>query len=170
MAINKKKLTGRELRMQHFKSMQSGAGMNMVSLMDIFTILVFFLLASSSAQQLPNSRDVKLPVSVATKAPGEHLVITVTKDSILVQGKKVAQVQDVLTAKEMLILPLGDELKLRTSGTRSASDKQDAQRTIMIMGDENIPYELLRKILATCQDAHYTQIQFAAHLRAKGKG
>ena len=170
MAINKKKLTGRELRMQHFKKMQDGAGLNMISLMDIFNILVFFLLASSSAQQLPSSRDVKLPVSVATKAPGDNLVITVTKDSILVQGKKVAQVQDVMTAKEMLISPLGDELKLRTSDTRATSDKQDAQRAIMIMGDESIPYELLRKILATCQDAKYTQIQFAAHLRAKGKG
>ncbi len=169
MAINKKKLTGRELRMQHFKKMQDGAGMNMVSLMDIFTILVFFLLASSSAQQLPNSRDVRLPVSVATKAPGENLVITVTKDSILVQGKKVARVQDVLTTGQMLITPLGDELKLRTSG-KDMNDKQDAQRAIMIMGDESIPYELLRKILATCQDARYTQIQFAAHLRAKGKG
>ena len=169
MAINKKKLTGRELRMQHFKQMQRGAGMNMVSLMDIFTILVFFLLASSSAQQLPNSRDVRLPVSVATKAPGENLVITVTKDSILVQGKKVAQVQDVMTAGGMLIPPLGDELKLRTSG-KDAGNKQDKQRAIMIMGDESIPYELLRKILATCQDARYTQIQFAAHLRAKGKG
>lgn len=170
MAISKKKLTGRELRMQHFKQMQSGASMNMVSLMDIFTILVFFLLASSGAQQLPNSRDVRLPVSVATKAPGENLVITVTKDSILVQGKKVARVQDVLTAKEMLISPLGDELKLRTSNARGSSDKQGAQRAIMIMGDESIPYELLRKILATCQDARYTQIQFAAHLRAKDKG
>jgi biopolymer transport protein TolR len=172
MDLNKKKLTGRERRMQHFKQMQSGAGMNMVSLMDIFTILVFFLLASSSSQQLPSSRDVKLPVSVATKAPGENLVITVTKDSILVQGKKVAQIQDVMLTKETVISPLSSELKLRTANAPVAPvtpDTQAPQRTVIIMGDESIPYELLRKILATCQDAKYTQIQFAAHLQGKGK-
>lgn len=169
MDLNKKKLTGRERRMQHFKQMQSGAGMNLVSLMDIFTILVFFLLANSSSQQLPSSRDVKLPVSIATKAPGENLVITVTKDSILVQGKKVAQIQDVMVTKETLISPLGSELKLRTANAPATPGTQDPQRTVMIMGDESIPYELLRKILATCQDAKYTQIQFAAHLKGKGK-
>lgn len=169
MDLNKKKLTGRERRMQHFKQMQSGAGMNLVSLMDIFTILVFFLLANSSSQQLPSSRDVKLPVSIATKAPGENLVITVTKDSILVQGKKVAQIQDVMVTKETLISPLSSELKLRTANAPATPGGQDPQRAVIIMGDESIPYELLRKILATCQDAKYTQIQFAAHLSSKGK-
>lgn len=169
MDLNKKKLTGRERRMQHFKQMQSGAGMNLVSLMDIFTILVFFLLANSSSQQLPSSRDVKLPVSIATKAPGENLVITVTKDSILVQGKKVAQIQDVMVTKETLISPLSSELKLRTANAPATPGGQDTQRAVIIMGDESIPYELLRKILATCQDAKYTQIQFAAHLSSKGK-
>ena len=86
MKLSKKKLTGREQRMKHFKEMQSGAGISLVSLMDIFTILVFFLLANSGAQQIPSRKDVKLPVSIATKAPGENLVITVTRDSILVQG------------------------------------------------------------------------------------
>ena len=111
MDSNKKKLTGRERRMQHFKQMQGGAGMNLVSLMDIFTILVFFLLANSSSQQLPSSREVRLPVSIATKVPGENLVITVSKDSILVQGKKVAAVQEVMQEKEPLIALLGNELK-----------------------------------------------------------
>jgi biopolymer transport protein ExbD len=170
MDLNKKKLTGRERRMQHFKQMQSGTSMNMVSLMDIFTILVFFLLANTSAQQLPSSRAVKLPVSVTTKAPGEFLVITVTKDSILVQGKKVAQVPDVMLESQAIIAPLSAELKLRTAHISPTPDTRSAQRTIMIMGDESIPYELLRKILATCQDAKYTQIQFAAHLQGKGKG
>ena len=169
MDLNKKKLTGRERRMQHFKQMQSGAGMNLVSLMDIFTILVFFLLANSNAQQLPSTKNIKLPISVTNKAPGENLVITITKDSILVQGKKVALVQDVMDAKETVVSTLSDELKLRASNAPVVEDKPDVRRTIIIMGDEGVPYELLRKILATCQDARYTQIQFAAHLSGKGK-
>lgn len=169
MDIKKKKLTGRERRMQHFKQMQSGAGMNLVSLMDIFTILVFFLLANSNSQQLPSSKDVKLPVSVATKAPGENLVITITKDSILVQGKKIAQVQEVMATTETVISVLSTELNSRVANVPVVAGTQGTRRAVMIMGDESIPYELLRKILATCQAAKYTRIEFAAHLSAKGK-
>jgi biopolymer transport protein ExbD len=169
MDIKKKKLTGRERRMQHFKQMQSGAGMNLVSLMDIFTILVFFLLANSNSQQLPSSKDVKLPVSVATKAPGENLVITITRDSILVQGKKIAQVREVMATTETVISVLSAELNSRMADAPVVADARDTRRAVLIMGDESISYELLRKILATCQDAKYTRIEFAAHLSAKGK-
>lgn len=169
MKLGEKKITGRARRMRHFKDMQSGAGMNMVSLMDIFTILVFFLLANSGAQQLPSRKDVKLPVSVATKAPGENVVITVTRDTILVQGKKVALVQDVLAVSDTVVTELSDELKLRAPVTLAGGGVPDAVRAVTIMGDENIPYELLRKILATCQHAKFNRIEFAAHLSAKGK-
>ena len=155
--------------MKHFKEMQSGTGINLVSLMDIFTILVFFLLANSGAQQIPSRKDVKLPVSIATKAPGENLVITVTRDSILVQGKKVAQVQDVMDTKETVVPALSAELQLRAPTTQAILDQPDLQRAVIIMGDESIPYELLRKILVTCQDAKFNRIQFAAHLSSKGK-
>ena len=40
--------------------------LNLVSLMDIFTILVFFLLVNSAqVEVLPNARDLQLPESIA---------------------------------------------------------------------------------------------------------
>jgi biopolymer transport protein ExbD len=149
--------------------MQSGAGMNLVSLMDIFTILVFFLLANTGAQQLPSRKDVKLPVSVATKPPGENLVVTVTRDSILVQGTKVAPLQEVLAAEEPIISALSAELQRRAPHAEPAAGQPDADRAVIIMGDESIPYGLLRKILVTCQDARFNRIEFAAHLSGKDK-
>lgn len=170
MITKNQKLTGRERRMQHFKQMQRGPGMNLVSLMDIFTILVFFLLVNSSAQQLPSSKDVKLPLTVATTVPDENLVLTVTKESILVQGKEVARVQDVLATAETVIPALSQELKGWAAQRTLAVAGESLPRSVMILGDESIPYALLRKILSTCQDARYSEILFAAHHVGKSKG
>ncbi len=164
------KLSSRARRRDRF-TRQSRSSLNLVSLMDIFTILVFFLLVSSSNQQLSNSKDVKLPTSVATKVPRETLILTITDKLIMVQGKKVADIGKVLASEDDLIPALEKELKYQASKKRLiATDGQAGQgRAITIMGDENIPYALLRKVLATCRQANYTQIAFAATQKARGK-
>ena len=80
-------MSARAKRMQRYNKLRKQPALNLVSLMDIFTILVFFLLVtSSSSQQLPNSKDLRLPTSTAKKAPKDTLIIMVTNDNILVQG------------------------------------------------------------------------------------
>jgi len=167
--VNTLKLSSRSKRMDHFKELHSRSGLNLVSLMDIFTILVFFLLISSGAPQLPNSKDITLPTSVAKTVPKETLVITITKTDILVQGKKVAAISDLLKGKETIIADLEKELRFQASKSQfiTPEDKK-AGRAITIMGDENISYQLLRKVLATCRQADYTAIAFAAFQKAKG--
>lgn len=158
----------RRMERNHKRNKQSA--INLVSLMDIFTILVFFLLVSSSnVQQLPNSKDISLPTSVAEKAPKETLVIAITQDSIIVQGVKVSNIANVLASSEILIPGLEQELKFQSSRS-VVTPKSSKGRSVTIMGDENIPYQLLRKILATCRQASYTHIAFAAVQKAKGKG
>ena len=162
-------ISRRANRMDRNHKRNKQSALNLVSLMDIFTILVFFLLVSSSnVQQLPNSKDVRLPTSVAEKAPKESLVIAITRDSIIVQGNKVSSIDDVLGNKDTLIPSLVDELKFHASNSRVILQK-GVGRTVTIMGDENIPYQLLRKILATCRETNYTRIAFAAVQKAKGK-
>lgn len=155
--------------MDHFKELHSRSGLNLVSLMDIFTILVFFLLVSSGAPQLPNSKDITLPTSVANNVPKETLIITITKTDVLVQGKRVAVISELLEGKETIIAELEKELKFQASKRQLiTSEDKKTGRAITIMGDENIPYQLLRKILATCRQADYTAIAFAAFQKAKG--
>lgn len=163
-------MSRRARRMERNHKRNKQGALNLVSLMDIFTILVFFLLVSSSnVQQLPNSKDISLPTSVAEKAPKETLIIAITQDSIIVQGTKVSNIEDVLASKEILIPGLEQELKFQSSKS-SVIIKSAKGRSVTIMGDENIPYQLLRKILATCRQTNYTQIAFAAVQKAKGKG
>lgn len=163
-------MSRRARRMERNHSRNKQSALNLVSLMDIFTILVFFLLVSSSnVQQLPNSKDISLPVSVAEKSPKETLVIAITQDSIIVQGTKVSSISDAINSIGTLIPGLEHELKFQSSKSADLGNTGKG-RSITIMGDENISYQLLRKILATCRQTNYTHIAFAAVQKAKGKG
>ncbi len=164
------KLSGRSKRKSSFEGLHKHAGLNLVSLMDIFTILVFFLLVSSGSQQLPNSKDITLPTSVADKVPEETLIISITATEILVQGTKVAEIATLMTVDNAIIDTLQSELDFRTDSRVYVDNTDSSGLAVTIMGDENVPYELLRKILATCRAANYTKIAFAAVQTAQEKG
>ena len=136
-----KQQTRRARRMDRNHKLNKRVGLNLTSLMDIFTILVFFLLiTSSSAPQLPNSKDIKLPTSVAEKVPEETLVIAVTDKDILVQGRRVASVVEVMQSEDILIVGLKDELLFRAKNSARVSDDTEEMggRTATIMGDEKL--------------------------------
>ena len=135
--------------------------LNLVSLMDIFTILVFFLLVNSSnTQQLPSTKELTLPTSISSKAPKETLLITVTKKDLLVQGVRVASIDSIMQEQSTIITALLKELEFQSA--KSTADNA-LGKAVTIMGDENMGYDLVSKILKTCQQANYRQIAFAAH-------
>lgn len=164
-------------RMARHHKLAKASPLNLVSLMDIFTILVFFLLVnSSSTPQLPNQKDLVLPISTATKVPKDNLVLAITPKSLLIQGREVISIQALLEIESETIELLKKELlfqienkKLAASADRQDSSKPTKGYSITIMGDENITYEVMHKILATCQQVNYTEIAFAAHQKAKKK-
>ncbi|MEJ2161353.1 MAG: biopolymer transporter ExbD [Chromatiales bacterium] len=155
-------------RMQnHHKRNRGSTGLNLVSLMDIFTILVFFLLVNSSdVQVLPNAKDVEMPESVAQEKPRETVVILVTDDDILIQGAAVASVADVMAQKGLGIETLKAALVSQTNRMLDREVAADiAGREVTIMGDKEIPYRLLKKVMATCTDADYGRISLAVMQR-----
>ena len=171
--LNKNKMSRRARRMERHHKQRKNPAINLVSLMDIFTILIFFLLVSSSnVQQLPNKKDINLPTSIAQKAPKETLIISVTRRNILVQGREVAVIEQVMAQDSDRIAGLEEELKFQILKTSVISDVDDKPggKAVTIMGDENISYDLLRKILATCRESNYTQIAFAAMQKAQSDG
>lgn len=153
-------LEKRAIRRERSRSM---VDLNLVSLIDIFIILIFFLLFNTSeGEVLPNDKSVKLPQSTAQASPKDSLVILVSGQEVQVQGRKVAAVADVLASNQDVIEPLRAELEA-WAGVRhaGAGDKADQVRNVTIMGDKDIPYRLLRKVMATCARANYEQISFA---------
>lgn len=166
--MKKLRLTGRSKRMQHFQMLNQPVTLNLMALIDIFTVLVFFLLVNSSAFLLPTSKEVKLPSSISQKVPKETLIITITKQSLIVQGREVARVSS-LTDAGATIPALEAELNEQASRIVLSIDEKKNGLYVTIMGDENIPYSFLRKILTACRNANYSHIAFAATKVAKGK-
>ncbi|MGD8569133.1 MAG: biopolymer transporter ExbD [Gammaproteobacteria bacterium] len=164
----------RAKRMQrHHKRNKKGASLNMISLMDIFTILVFFLLVSSSTvQDLPSTKQIKLPESIADKLPKETVVIVVNNDDILVQGNKVIDVNSAIKSREDEITPLKEALlnQAKRIIVKKTPDGKPVNRDVTIMGDREIPYRLLKKIMYTCTLASYGNISLAVTKKAENSG
>lgn len=145
------------------KRYKDSKGLNLVSLMDIFTILVFFLLVNSSeVEVLPNARDVQLPESIAEEKAEETVVILVSESEILVQGTPVVTIEEVMAQKENIIEPLKAALQSQNDRVlRKTAEEDIAQRQVTIMGDRDISYSLLKRVMRTCSDADYGRISLA---------
>jgi len=156
----------------HHRRHGKNTGLNLVSLMDIFTILVFFLLVNSTdAESLPSTKSIKLPESVAQQKPKETLVIMVTDKDIVVQGRKVESIAAILNSDEDIIPGLKEELDHQASRSQVGDDNKGQQgKEITVMGDKKIPYKLVKKIMMTCVNSSYSNISLAVMQKAKNKG
>lgn len=135
-------------------------GLNLVPLMDVFTILVFFFLAHASEVAPTSSRNVvRLPESVADQLPRQTLVVTLTSSEILLQDLPVALVDAVLAAPEGEIAALEQALRAQTTaGGGEAGQPGIETRELTIMADKAIPFRLLRKVMLSCNRAGYQRI------------
>ena len=164
--------SARAKRMEKHHKRNKGAGtLNLVSLMDIFTILVFFLLVNSSdVETLPNAKDLQLPESIAEEKAKETVVILIGEEDIIVQGTPVAKVADVMKLKGNDIPALREALKSQNDRVLRREARDDiAGREVTIMGDKEIPYRLLKKVMATCTKSDYGQISLAVLQKSSEK-
>ncbi|MFO7305686.1 MAG: biopolymer transporter ExbD [Gammaproteobacteria bacterium] len=152
----------RRMERRHAR-MRRGAGLNLVSLMDIFTILVFFLLVNSAeVQTLETPKDIQLPESIAENKPRETVVVYVSHDQVLVQGTPVVTLAEVEASEGNIIEPLKTALQRQSDrALREAARLDAANREVTILGDRELPYRVLKKIMATCTDADYGKLSLA---------
>lgn len=145
---------------------QTMVDMNLVSLIDVFTILIFFLLSNvGGVETIASPRAVKLPESLADKAPKETVMVVVTSNEILVGSKVVATVADALAVDGDLIQPLKAELDLQASRQVIRKENEADSKRLTIMGDKDIPYRLLRKVMFTGARANFSDVSFAVRQR-----
>lgn len=154
------KLSRRAKRMRrHYKRMDKAGGLNLVSLMDIFTILVFFLMVNSSdVKVLQQDKSIDLPLSTAKELPKENLVITISGENILVQGRAVASITAINS--DGILAGLKEELVYQ--GKKMSSNREITEGyPATLVADKNTPYKVLKSIMATCTDADFTRISLA---------
>lgn len=152
---------------RHYGRGRHQGKLNLVSLMDIFTILVFFLMVNSSSdvQVLNQDNGIQLPVSSAERPPADVLALTVTDEDILVNGRPVVKLAALLSFDGEVEPALKEELAYQAG--RSASPAPEAGRPITILADRELPYELLKKIMSTCVDAGYPSISLAVNQQSE---
>ena len=137
--------------------------MNLTSLMDVFTILVFFLLVNSGSVELVEApKDVKLPESRVETKPRETVVIFVSKEDVLVQGKIVARVADILEGQAATIDPITARLaELRENIVGPSTMAVAASQEVTILADKAVPFVVIRKIMSTCTGEGYENVSLA---------
>jgi biopolymer transport protein ExbD len=144
------------------------APLNLTSLMDVFTILVFFLLANSSSSEVVTApKQIKLPDSVVETKPRETLVILVGPEAILMQGDPVISTAELLDGKQERIAAIAERLKLLERNIIGISTKTAiASQEITILADRSIPFRVLKKVMSTCTDSGYSRISLAVIQKA----
>jgi biopolymer transport protein ExbD len=137
--------------------------MNLTSLMDVFTILVFFLLVNSGSVELVEApKNVKLPESQVETKPRETVVIFVSPEDVLVQGQMVARVDDILQSQPGTFDPLTSrllELKEHVIGPSTLTVADSLEVTIL--ADKSVPFIVVRRIMTTCTNEGYENVSLA---------
>ena len=142
--------------------------MNLTSLMDVFTILVFFLLVNSGSVEIMEApKNITLPESRTEEKPRETVVIFVSADEVLVQGRLVAQVADILDGDSANYDPITARLaQLRDNVVGPSTLAVAGSRDVTILADKSVPFIVIRKIMSICTGEGYENVSLAVIQKA----
>ena len=149
---------------------EGGNHMTLVPFIDMLTILVVFLLVhTSDVDVLPNTKNISIPESISDKKPRPTVVVMVTKEELLVDGRSVGTLAQVEASPGAVFAPLKAALQSQADKVLAGAAKDDIkEREVTILGDRNTPYKVLRKIMATATDAEYGKVSLAVIERESG--
>ena len=157
---------------RHHKGKKKPVAINLVAMIDMLTVLVFFLLVYSTEQVavVPDSKDVQLPESIAETEIRNTVVVIVGERDIIVHGKAVARIEEILAADDPIIAGLQVELEADSTDMLELAalteEERVAARHVTIMADKELPFLLLRKVMATSTAAGYGQLSLAVMQKA----
>ena len=155
------KMSRRAKRMQrNHKRNSSASAINLTALMDIFTVLLFFLIFNQNDVDIQTNDAIQLPASVSENKPENNLLFMISKDEILVQGRLITTTQAALASEGDEISALKQELQYQAQRTAANAD---GSRAVTIMGDKDIAYTLLKKVMTTCAAAEFGSISLAVN-------
>ncbi len=137
--------------------------MNLTSLMDVFTILVFFLLVNSgSVEVLDTPKEVSLPESRVETKPRETVVIFISPTEVLVQGQLVAMVDEILVDKSSALDPIAARLrqiKENVIGTNTLT--LSTSQEVTILADKSVPFIVIKTIMSMCTGEGFENVSLA---------
>jgi len=147
--------------------------LNLVPMIDVFMVLVFFLLVTTnSIDNMRSPRELTLPASLSLDQPNDAPIIMVTRQAVLIQGVQVMTLDEAVAAPVGKPLePLRAELYKVTLMSVQGTDTAGAttRGEVNVMADRDIPYDVLKKVLATCGEMKFARIAISvAHAGKRG--
>jgi len=137
--------------------------MNLTSLMDVFTILVFFLLVNSATTEvLETPKEIVLPSSVIEDKPRETVVIFVSPTEITVQGEVATTTEAIRSSASVEIPAIAERLETLRKSVIGISTQAVAQsQEVTVLADRTVPFEIVKRVMSTCTQHGYTKISLA---------
>jgi biopolymer transport protein ExbD len=147
---------------QHHLHEREDAELNLIPLIDILSVMVAFLLVySADVEVVQNSKGVQIPQSTAKAQPNQSVVVMITKEHLFVQGELVANIQEVRDPANEVIEPLRAVLNRPMLAADATGEVDFAAREITVLADKSLPYEVVKKVMATCTAATYGKMSLA---------
>jgi biopolymer transport protein ExbD len=138
------------------------AELNLIPLIDVMSVLVTFLLIyTADVEVVQNNKGIEIPQSSAQTQATQTVVVMITKDHLFVQGEMVASVADVAAADTPLVEPLRRVLDRPMVIGDVATPTANAKREVTVIADKSLPFDLVRKVMATCTATTYGKISLA---------
>src|SRR5207248_3829585 len=149
------------------------ASLMLTSLVDMFTIIVIFLLMNFSAngEVLYMSKDIKLPDAYHGAQLDRAPVISVSPDAVTFDGRAVLATEDLMKGDALNVPALEDALRdeRRRYETVHSSDPDHPFRGLInVQADKQIPFKVIKRVMFACNQSGFGNINFAALSREAG--
>ena len=141
---------------QRWRRRRKPMSLQLTSLLDMFTIILVFLLESFQAQDedFVLHEGLDLPASSARNPFKQAVNIAVSAESVFVEGDVVYALTEGAATEEDLDRPRVDAITDAVEAawaSRRASEDEEAVATIQ--ADQDLPYETLDLVLRSAADA-----------------
>ena len=162
------KETRRMKRMErnNSKGVIRGLGINLIPMMDVLTVLVFFLLFHSFNSTLPDAQ-IALPMSAVETRPRETVSIIVSPEVVMVQCEPVMNTPKLLDESIGIVYEVKERLKQIEQSIRESTQTVSESKEITLLADKTIPFKVLKKIMSTCTASGYGRISLAVVQKAE---
>lgn len=151
-------------RKAHKETKGDSAGMMLTSLMDIFIVLVLYLLVNQgTGVELDPPEHVVLPISGVDTAPRQSVVIVLSERDVLLQGRPVVSMSEVIASDELEITPIRQAIEGIKAQAEQRQDQRGMHTEVTIVADQSVPFRVLKKVMLSSSNAGFGKISFAVN-------
>ncbi|MBN2001429.1 biopolymer transporter ExbD [candidate division KSB1 bacterium] len=160
------------IKFKKYEKVAGSVSLNLTSMMDMFTIILVFLLKtySTEGQLIQPSQNLTLPNSTSQTAAEVALDLTVSKEWIMVNNRPVMQIGDIIADPTIGILePVQKELLEYAKEAKRMDLSYGIPFTgkVTIQGDKNLPFSMISKVMATCGESEYPNMRLVVYQSQK---